>query len=451
MEGASLVHTVEKIRFVEFVYKGRAEWKEYRNIPFLTWPTGSPCNQGNLYLLNLIKRKYSTTGRGGSLRQYAYIISRYITFCFGNSIGLQDLSAAHFRLFLKSLKVRRNSENPVQKNTAIASGRVVMDFLAYLDELHNTNILTTRLEAERRAQTVKHNGKTFKTETWWHPSLGTPSPRRRRSAIEEATIAALVDAADTSSEDDYVVSRRKILVKVLETLGARIGEVAQIRVEDINEAHKNGAIKISSLKRGGPHTREIPILAQDLVELEQFLIERKIALKRAKQKDTGYLFTSSRTGRPLSATSLGNEILLLRRIAGISEKASAHLFRHRFITKLLILLIEAHELRSANDLRKAMHEVEGLKLVLMEWTGHKSMASLNGYIDLAYSEWKSLDKTVDRALKNRARDTFIRSVSEIAAKVGVSMTTEEFHDSVKELQAAYERDARAIFKQTPAP
>lgn len=451
MNPDSMVHRVDKVRFVDFIYKGKAEWEQHSHLPFLMWPNGTPCNYGNLYLLTLVRKKYSLTGRGGTVRQYAYAISRYISFCAMNNIGLLDISSALFKLFLRSLKLRQHSKISVQQNTVLANGKIVLEFLAYLDTLKKSNIVTTRLEAERRVQTVRHNGKTFKTETWWHPSLVSPSPRKKRSAIEENTIVALVQAADHSSNDEYIANRRKILIKVLETLGPRVGECAQIKVEDIKEANRSGTIKINTLKRGRPLTREIPILSQDLVELEQFLIERKLALRHAKQKDTGYLFVSPRTGRPLTAASLSNEILILRRIAGISEKASAHLFRHRFITKLLIHLIEAHELESANDLRKAMQEIEGLKLILMEWTGHISMASLDGYIDPAFSEWKCLAKTVDHALRNRARDAFIRNVTQMSAKVGTSLTPDEFHQYVKTLEGAYERDATTTFRRPLAP
>ena len=449
MDGNAVVHSVDKLQFLDFVYKGNAVWKQHKNVPFLTWPDGMPCNQANLYLIGLIDENFSLTGRGGTVRQYAYVLSRYIKFCAANQTNLLDITEPLFKLFVRSLKTS-NSNKAVQDNTIAANGKCILDFLASFDKLLGSNVVTERLGAKRKIKKVKLHGRTYEMEVWFHSSLPNPSPRRTRSAIEEGAIDALVAAADQSSTDEFVVSRRKLLIKVLETLGARIGEHEPITVEDVRAAREKGTITITTLKRGGHLTREIPILEQDLVELEQFLIERKIALKRAKKKDSGHLFISLRTGRPLSAASLSNEVLLLRRIAGISEKASAHLFRHRFITKLLIYLIEAQELHSAESLRKAMHEIEGLKLILMEWTGQKSMASLDGYIDFAFSEWKNMNKTVDRALKNRARDALLRTIAQMSAKVGVSMSHEEFHEAVKALQGAHERDAESSFKRRPA-
>lgn len=96
------VYTVKKINLVLFTYNGKIQSKEYNNFPFIFYPDGVPCNYANLYLLHLCKRNLSTFGRGGTIRQYAYIISKYTTFCFNNNVDLLDVSNAKFNLFIRS-------------------------------------------------------------------------------------------------------------------------------------------------------------------------------------------------------------------------------------------------------------------------------------------------------------------------------------------------------------
>lgn len=445
------VHAVDKIRFVDHVFKNEATWSEHEMVPFLTWPNGMPCNYANLYLLHLIKQKLSTTGRGGSVRQYAYTISRYIVFCHTNRVGLLEISNAQFSMFVGSLRIDIGSGKRNAENTVLTNGRVILAFLHHIETLQQLDVVKLRLGAERKVTAVRYNGKTLKVEAWAHPSFGAPSPKKRRSAIEAETIDRLRLAAEQSSDDNYVVSRRQILIKTLEITGARISECAAIQIENVVDARTSGMLEVITLKRGEPHTRMIPILSQDLTDLEDFLILRKVAIRAAKVKDDGYLFFSTKTGRRMTGVSLGNEIGMLRRLSGILKKASAHLFRHRFITKILIALIDAHEFENPQQMRRAFQEIESLKVILKEWTGHRSSSSLDAYIDTAFSEWENMAKTIDKAFAKRAFETFADRAFELVEKLGKSVSTDAFKQEFRKLHDNVQTDIVRKIKSKQEP
>lgn len=211
-----------------------------------------------------------------------------------------------------------------------------------------------------------------------------------------------------------------------------------------------------TLKKGTDSFREIPILSQDLTDLETFVVERKIAFKNAlktnpKLKDNGYLFFSTRTGRKMTGASLSNEIGLLRRLSGIEEAASAHLFRHRFVTKVIISLIENHNFSTPSALKKAFQELESLKIIVSEWTGHSSLSSLEHYIDEAFSEWKSMRSTIDKSIANRASETYISRLEELVEKLSRNLSSSELQEKLSRLKNNYLSDQIRNSKQKQEP
>ena len=63
---------------------------------------------------------------------------------------------------------------------------------------------------------------------------------------------------------------------------------------------------------------------------------------------------------------MSNEIGLLKRAIQIPHKACAHMFRHRYITKLFIAIIEQYDCKTKYDVQKAMLEIQSIKIELME-------------------------------------------------------------------------------------
>src|SRR5690606_18917473 len=105
---------------------------------------------------------------------------------------------------------------------------------------------------------------------------------------------------------------------------------------------ENPLLRIETFKKRHKDERFVPVLKQDLSALKAYLrIYRTKTIKNTigKHHDNDYFFISEQTGKPLSVRYMGNEIRLLRNKAKITGRASAHMFRHRFITKLFVNLI----------------------------------------------------------------------------------------------------------------
>ena len=455
MSSPKVVHAIEEVSFGDYIYRGALTSTSYSNVPFLTWLDGTPCNEANMYVLELLQRNMSTKGRGGSIRQYAFSVSRIIRYCDDKKISLVDLSDGEFVEFVKSLRLPKSEpslrrEAPTE-NTVIANGRVVLDFFAYLDRaLGGRNLVGPkgRIKAYRKVvASPTSEGGSVQREYWDHRCFGAPSPVRRRSPIAKETIDVLYQAAAEVSKNNYVVRRRQLLIRILEISGARAGEVALLKVVDVSQAVRSNArlLTFYTLKRRKEFERQLPVLAQDLADVINFIeIFRRPLIRRklGQGKDHGFLFVSEKTGEPLSAQSLSNEIGLLRRHAKLTSKASAHLFRHRFITRLLIHLIEEHKFAHSDDLRTALREVEAFKQILIQWTGQATTRSLEPYIDLAFDEWKGLKETMQAVDARRANEGFADQIDKLVHRLGRDLSSEEFKEAYEQAKKNLEDDLR---------
>jgi site-specific recombinase XerD len=353
-----------------------------------------------------------------------------------------ELSDAQFVLYVSQLRGPTERGTRPTQRTVIGNGRVTLDFLAYVDKFYGGINLVgdkCRIKAKRKIATSSHRGKSVHREIWDHPALGSPSPVRRRAPIDKNTIEALYKAVADLSTSNYLIHRRQLMIRVLEITGARIGEVALLKVGDVKQAFRSTRrlLTFYTLKRRSEHKREIPVLKQDLADLDNFIeIFRKPVVRKTigRDADHGYLFISERTGSPLTAATLSNEVGMLRRHSGITTRASAHLFRHRFITRLLIHLIEEHRFQKGDDLRAALLEVESFKKVIMEWTGHASIESIEPYIDLAFAEWRGITNTVKAVIARRATEAFTDQVDRLVDGLGQKLTAEEFRASYEAIR-----------------
>ena len=184
-----------------------------------------------------------------------------------------------------------------------------------------------------------------------------------------------------SGPSRFIQQRQQCLITCLEATGARVGELAKLRVNDILDAFKMGLpmLKISTLKREKGAFRLIPVAKMFIAELKSHInIQRQAVIKKhfGSKKDHGFFFVSETTGMPLLSTTLSEEIYRIRAVAGIEEEACAHMFRHAFITNLIILLIKRYHIENEDSFRFMLLTDSTLKIELMQWTGHKNEASL---------------------------------------------------------------------------
>jgi hypothetical protein len=89
------------------------------------------------------------------------------------------------------------------------------------------------------------------------------------------------------------------------------------------------------------------------------------------------------------------------------------MFRHRFITKLFVSLIEQHTYENEDDFRRALLDGESLKRKVQEYTGHTSIKSLEPYIHLAFEEVAKFGSTLHLIKAKRAVESLQSNLKDI--------------------------------------
>ncbi len=93
-------------------------------------------------------------------------------------------------------------------------------------------------------------------------------------------------------------------------------------------------------------------------------------------------------------------------MSGIEDRVSPHMFRHRFITKLFVALIEQHHFENSDSFRRALVSTEDFKRKILEWTGHRNILSLEPYLHLAFREISGVETSERLVLARFALDSF---------------------------------------------
>ena len=393
------------------------------NVPLLQWPSGQWCVEANRYIRELYERGLSRRDAGGSLATIASQISHLLRFCWASAVDPISLNDNQFRAFVGALVSEKTSTGRRVRtnNTVIDIGRRALDFLHSVGAHAGDTAFVSKqgsIYAERREMPPSANR--FYRSTgrlamyWHHDSFPVGDSRASRGPIAKRCIAALRKAAITwarsvvdqvagKSPDYahfYTRDRRVVMLLLLEITGGRRREVGGITVASVYDARAMAQpmLRIPSIKKRGGKvgSRLIPISAHDLqVLLDYVEYSRRPLLRKLKAKEHGLLLVSSRTGASLSHKTITNEIKTLADIAKLEESVSPHLFRHRFITKLFISLIEQHQIENKDDFRRLLLDSERLKRKVMEWTGHRSVKSLEIYISYAFDEIADFGRVVD--------------------------------------------------------
>lgn len=396
--------------------------------PVVRWPDGSYCFEANHYLLDLRMRKALSAG---TLVMKASQISHLLRFCWRRRIAPLALSDSNFISFVKEITPERkpgSSARVSRSDTTVNSiARCSLDFLHILS-LHASiegflgpsgQILAEQRQATRRTA----YGREIRIAYWHHSALPTPDPKVRRLPVSSAVIDQLKRAAisiararleapnaRTSRRHQilHTRARRLLLIALLETTGARIAEIAQIRLSDFRAAERMEypLLRVPTLKDG--RERLIPMLHSELKVIREYIDFFRAPLLRAlgsKVAPHDFVLVS-RFGTPILAATLSNEFGPLRREANVSEQACAHMFRHRFITKLFVRLINEHNFKNQDEFRRKLLDAEAFKRKVMEWTGHRNIASLDHYIHLAFEEISGLTATIDAVSAAKVIDSF---------------------------------------------
>lgn len=385
------------------------------DVPTLTWPDGRWCVPANKFMIELCRNARSRRNRGGTLHTYATQISHLIRFCYDNQTDLIDLTDNQFTLFVRGLAAQRqdapHGPSVRDSNTVRAIAHRCLEFLDCVGRFYGEQSFVgeagcIRAEKVEVTSGFRQNGRQASpVVTWHHHSLPTPEPQRKRLPVSEAAISELRMAVVKIPCSSFVRKRRFTLLRLLEITGGRRSEIRELTVASVLQAAAMACpmlrlITVKGRGRNKDRTREIPISRHDAMLLKEFAEKNRRPVIRKTcglERDDGFLLVNEKTGKQLEANTVTQEIWLLRRGAGISYELCAHMFRHRYCTKLMIALIQQHEARNQDEFRRLLLSSEELKQKVCQWTGHSDTASLERYLHLAFEELTGASEIVDAA------------------------------------------------------
>lgn len=273
---------------------------------------------------------------------------------------MTKLRDAH-KQFVDHLKERNRSSA-----TILAYGKDIDQLVGFLEEMKKSEaheVAKEDLEAfmatlEKKGYTPKSiSRKTNSTKTFFrflkineyvtddpatllaHPKFETPPPR----ILSKTEYRALRDAA----RHDVRIST---IIEVLLQTGIRIGELANLHLDDITLDSKEPSMRIRANE--GHAERTIPLNRPAAEALQRYL-----AVRPAGNDDTLFV---TKTGRPLLIRNIRTAIDRYFRLAGIKD-AKVNDLRHTFV---------AHHLMAGTSL-----------VVVSKLAGHKRLATTEKYLE----------------------------------------------------------------------
>ena len=379
-----------------YFFNNKFKTKVFSKFPFFTYSNGMPCLPLNSYIQSeqIVKLSEET------LFKIAYSLTHILRFCESNKIKLSNFIENDLLAFSQSLQ-----EEDRENRTTVFILSNTLSFFNYLGNkfLDIDNYCIDVLHCFYKKTLTKGNKE---VKSLSHICFPTKEPTKRRSPVSLGNIEKMYESVGETSNSNFVQKRNRVILKLLEITGARVGEIALLTVEDIQNifSQENSSLKMRTLKRRGGliDYRYVPVNKADFNEVLTYIkIYRSKIIKNTigKANDEGFLLVNENTGKAILSITITNEINKIRKVAGIEENVCAHMFRHRFITNLFIQLIKQYDIQNKDQFRNSLMDLENLKVYIQQVTGHKNVNSLDNYIDIAKSELTNMDKVVNNLLE----------------------------------------------------
>ena len=152
--------------------------------------------------------------------------------------------------------------------------------------------------------------------------LRRPQPLSPRT-LDRADVTRLVQAVQQSRSP--LVARDHAIIQMLLQTGMRVGELANLRLSDLDLSEKDGTVSVGV--SGGKQPRRIPLNTSVRKALNAYLEVRPASAK----SDSVFL---TRDGRPLSVRSMQQIVSTYARAAGLTT-VSASILRNTYAAHLL--------------------------------------------------------------------------------------------------------------------
>jgi len=385
-----------------------------------------------MYLVSLLRR-----GRAvGTVNTYASELAHLLRFLYDRRLEFEDLDDDVIHSFSEML------ENETDLRTFGAKRRggrqvnkIIRRSLTFIEWYQELMPLDRRLigefgaEAQITVERRKMEIKGRRIRYLWHESMVSEDVARDVKPMAREILSRFLDASKKLAKNRYIQHRARIMLILLADTGARRSEISLVTIADIEQSLRrgNGKLRLKTAKRENWKEREVPIPNATLDAIMSFIkVQRAMHVRRLKKvkaihKDPGWLFLNHRGDR-LHMETITQDIARLRRIAGISERATAHMLRHRWIT---IQVLE--RLKSYIGQKLPLDVASTILTQVASLTGHKQIESLWTYIDLAFEEmgvWDTAQAVINMRMNAESAYRELREIRELH-RDGSRLTKEE--------------------------
>lgn len=203
--------------------------------PIMSWPDGTWCLEGNLYLERLHKKRRVIVDRpDGTVLAYAGHLNHFIRFCFERKMSFLEVTDDEFIDFVDVLEEERRAKDESQEARAFpairAIGTTVLSFIDFCGQqygLSNLVGLNGQIQASSGSTPSprrRRRERDLEIRHFAHAALPLPSAGERRRPISTEDLKRLrVAVYEVGGE--YIQSRRAIMLLVLEAVGGRREEI----------------------------------------------------------------------------------------------------------------------------------------------------------------------------------------------------------------------------------
>ena len=299
------------------------------------------------------------------------------------NVGISKAQISHVEQFIEYLsKVRNLSENTLRSyqtdllafeqwcsregvEVAKVDHRNLRLYLAYLKQAqYSAKTLNRHLSSLRGFYKWMQREKLIATD----PALALSNPRAPRNlphTMTDSDVNRLLESCDTTTA---VGLRDRAFLEFLYATGARISEVATLKLEQIDL--QNGTVRLFGK---GSKERIVPLYESAIEWLKKYLRSSRptLLLKDKTGRTHSALFISVR-GNDMSADSLRKVFSSYLAAAGLDSSLSPHAMRHTYATELL---------GGGADLR-----------IVQELLGHESLSTTQVYTHLSVDRLKEAAK-----------------------------------------------------------
>lgn len=261
-----------------------------------------------------------------STLKFDSIAQSFLNFC-AIERGLSANTVAAYRRDLEKFQIWLSSTPVAEIDTS-----TIADFEANLRVLKFSPSSINRIESTLRTF-FKHVQQEHGLSNPTIDIVSSKSKRRLPKALQIDQVISLINAA--FHEGQPITIRDRTIIELLYSSGARVSELMDINISDINVvASDDGDITTVKLRGKGGKERIVPLGSFATQAIDDYLIRVRPTLAAKNSKVDGAFFLNAR-GTRLTRQTAWNIVLKAAEVAGVSEQVSPHVFRHSYATHLL--------------------------------------------------------------------------------------------------------------------